>query len=314
MSIDHVSAVLALGPEVAGTNRMVLLVLAEAANSETNECWPGRPTIADRAGLKQLKYVDKASAALEEMGLIKVKVNGCPDERIPLNKRSNLYTVDLAVLVNFGGVHRAPPSDDDGRDAPARGGATRSGEGARRAPQTVSEPETEPELPLVGDADASSTVDGDNVEVVDEHAATVDALCELLATKVGEFQGSRPPITAKWRKDMDLLIRRGPLHVDPPEPATPDRITASINAVFADLATPEGKGRFCWAANIRSPYALRDHWVQMREAHRRLNTAQLGRAGQRIQRAGREALFLEALGNPDAGGEPQHLPLASGDD
>lgn len=120
MSIDHVSAVLRLPATICGTNRMVLFVLAEAANQDTDECWPSTATIAKRAGLCQERYVAKAVAALVDLGLIEVEPNGCPDHRIRPDRRPNLYrmTGDMALL--NGDARRAGSS-------PERGCATRSG-------------------------------------------------------------------------------------------------------------------------------------------------------------------------------------------
>lgn len=99
----------------------------------------------------------------------------------------------------------------------------------------------------------------------------VDTLCRLLADRVQEHQeGKRPPITKAWERDMDLLLRRGPLHQDKPEALPPDRVARAIEALFTVLAE-RGRDGFCWADQIRSPGALRDHWLQLATAVRRLN-------------------------------------------
>jgi hypothetical protein len=141
LSIDHVSKVLNLGPEVAGTDRLVLLVLAEAANAGTDECWPSVGTVAKRAGLRQAKYVQKALGSLQEKGLIEVDPNGCPDHRIRSDRRPNLYRMVGEMAVLDGGARRAGSSE--------RGGASRSNGGARRADTggrvAPPKPEGEPE-------------------------------------------------------------------------------------------------------------------------------------------------------------------------
>ncbi|MFZ4431574.1 MAG: hypothetical protein ACOYOQ_00105 [Microthrixaceae bacterium] len=93
----------------------------------------------------------------------------------------------------------------------------------------------------------------------------VARLCGLLADRIEAHRGARPKVTRKWVKDMDLLLRRGPLHRDTPEPLTGPEVEAFIGAVFDRLDTPSAKG-FCWADQVRSPHALRDHWDQIQLA------------------------------------------------
>lgn len=101
-------------------------------------------------------------------------------------------------------------------------------------------------------------------------------LCELLATRIEHYVGgSRPKITLKWKKDMDLLLRRGPSGIDTPEPLTAVKVHNTINAVFDDLAEPNDNG-FCWAKNVQSSSALRKHWVQMGLEQRRLKGISVG--------------------------------------
>jgi DNA-binding transcriptional ArsR family regulator len=114
----------------------------------------------------------------------------------------------------------------------------------------------------------------------------VTRLCDQLAEKVANQQdGRRPPITDRWRTDMRLLLERGPLHQDTPEPVGAEKVGATIDYVFEHLAEPQGRGGFCWAAQVRSPAALRDHWHQMADAARRLRAAQRGPTATAIDRA-----------------------------
>lgn len=140
------SAVLRLGPEVSGSERMVLFVLAEAANTDTDECWPSTATIARRAGLRQDRYVVKAVASLAERGLVEVDPNGCPDQRIRADRRPNLYRMLGPMAVAHGGARRAGSSDDTGGRDAHDGGARRAATGGRDAlPDPHVEPEQEPE-------------------------------------------------------------------------------------------------------------------------------------------------------------------------
>lgn len=64
---------------------------------------------------------------------------------------------------------------------------------------------------------------------------------------------------------MRLLLERGPLRCDNPTPQSPDVVERGIAFVFDQLADPGNDG-FCWADQIRSASALRDHWLQLVDA------------------------------------------------
>jgi len=100
----------------------------------------------------------------------------------------------------------------------------------------------------------------------DEHPERAE-LARLLASAVAAHRGTRPTITKRWLNDIGLLLRRGPKGIDgsPPDAAA---VAAMIDGVFTLLAEPDKKG-FCWADQIRSPHALRDHWDQLALALRR---------------------------------------------
>ena len=100
----------------------------------------------------------------------------------------------------------------------------------------------------------------------DEHPERAE-LARLLAAAVAAHRGTRPTITKRWLNDIGLLLRRGPKGIDgsPPDAAA---VAAMIDGVFTLLAEPDKKG-FCWADQIRSPHALRDHWDQLALALRR---------------------------------------------
>lgn len=124
--------------------------------------------------------------------------------------------------------------------------------------------------------------------VIDAHDSSIDDLCALLADAIERQRGgSRPKITKRWRDDMRKLLTRGPLHVDKPEPQTPAHVRATILAVFDRLAEPDAKRGFCWADQVRSPGALRDHWVQMREAYKRATVKSTGKGATTIERVAR---------------------------
>jgi hypothetical protein len=148
VSIAHVAAVLNLGPEVTGTARIVAVVLAEMANTDTDECWPSTATIRRRAGLRQDKYVTRAVQQLAELGLVHVDTQGCPDHRIRADRRPNLYRLTGALAVaHDGGARRAGAQGEltGVRDA-LDGGARRAVTGVRDAQaKPLVEPSLEPE-------------------------------------------------------------------------------------------------------------------------------------------------------------------------
>lgn len=101
--------------------------------------------------------------------------------------------------------------------------------------------------------------------------AEVEHLCEDLAQRVAAHRRTGvPAITQRWRVDMERLVRLGPLHGADLRPMTVARVHRALAVTFEQLADPGGDG-FCWADQIRSPYALRDHWHQIRLALERRN-------------------------------------------
>lgn len=101
--------------------------------------------------------------------------------------------------------------------------------------------------------------------ILDENHVEIVGLCDALADSVGDFLGSpkkRPKVTDRWIKDMRLLIERGPLGRDAPEPFEVQRIQRCMEILFTKMAEP-GRNGFCWAAQVRSPHALREHWDQI---------------------------------------------------
>lgn len=124
MSIQAVAMVLALGPEVRGAARLVLVSLANHAG-DTGECWPSTDTIAREAGCHP-DTVRDAVLWLVENGYIERDVQSAPDVRIPANRRPNLYRLTFHKVggVNdptqpvLGGVSHRP----GGGERPDQGG------------------------------------------------------------------------------------------------------------------------------------------------------------------------------------------------
>ena len=95
MSIQAVGAVLNIdADQLNGPPRFVLLVLSDHAGrrdgSEYLECWPSVARVAAQSALNE-QTVRRAIRWLVEEGWIFREVNAAPDDRIPQNKRPNLY-------------------------------------------------------------------------------------------------------------------------------------------------------------------------------------------------------------------------------
>jgi hypothetical protein len=100
---------------------------------------------------------------------------------------------------------------------------------------------------------------------------------------------------------MRLLVDRGWLRDEHAQPCPPAKVRASIDAVFDRLSTP-GRDGFCWAEQIRSPGALRDHWTQLAEAFRRQGASTMSAREARVVANGTVGRIEEALsvGRPGA--------------
>lgn len=138
----------------------------------------------------------------------------------------------------------------------------------------------------------ATTTETTKTETKDEgaDAPLVESLCDQLAAAI-EAHGTvkaRPAVTERWRRDMRLLVQRGPLRVEKAEAIPADRVGKAIAYVFEHLADPSSSG-FCWADQIRSPHALRDHWVQLLEAGHRQQTMTRGRVATMIDKHGRDS-------------------------
>ena len=112
---------------------------------------------------------------------------------------------------------------------------------------------------------------GRSLSTADDADVQAGILCRVLADAVEAHRGTRPSVGGRWMKDMALLLRRGPKGVDGTPPSI-EEVQAMIRDVFTRLSSPDKKG-FCWADQVRSAGALRDHWDQLSLALRRAKPA-----------------------------------------
>ena len=82
----------------------------------------------------------------------------------------------------------------------------------------------------------------------------VEALCAMLADLIASGVGRRPTITMKWRRDMRLLVQRGPTGFAP-QALDPSRVAAVLQVTFT-------AGTW-WADKVRDPGFLRKHWARI---------------------------------------------------
>ena len=260
------------GPKRLG-HRSVLMAIADRADIYGENARIDRSTIARRSA-RSRSWVNAVLRDLIADGWVEVVTPGGGRGHVAVYRLPGA----AAALTGKGPV-KGPVSDE-------KGAGFQTGKGP------VFEPIAEV-IPLISKTVKPTTVKNDGPS----HSDAVHALCELLADRVAALRhGARPAITARWLNDMRLLVERGPLHRDTPEATDPRKIETTIRFIFDEMAEPEGRGAFCWADQIRSPHALRDHWYQM------------ARAAENKLRARRSptAAILDRM-NPGAGSTP--LPV-----
>mgnify|MGYP001607309876 CR=1 FL=1 len=234
--------------------RSVLVTIADAANRDGQHAHPGQQAIVDGSLYSRGQVVAIINDLIAE-GWLQVEEQGGG------RGKATVY----AVVMTHRETVRSSDGFDEGNRAVAeekpRGGDE---ETARSGPlnRAVAPPLTS------GDADSNVVPTEDlNADVI----ASDDArrLCDLLADAIRDHRGGdgRPKVTSRWVKDMDLLLRRGPLHIEDASPLTASQVATAIIYTFEHLATPD-RGGFCWAKQIRSPAGLRDHYQQLRDARR----------------------------------------------
>jgi hypothetical protein len=247
--------------------RLVLMILADYADAEWST-FVGQDRLAAES-LVSKRTVQRILAEFEDRGLITRDERRRPDgyrtsDRITLHRFYSIETESQATPCH---VTSEPISRDNGTDL-------------RRQPE---QPQVTPGVHAEPSVEA--LVDP-SVETPSPLSADVARLCEMLADRVGQQQnGRRPSINRGWHQQMRLLIERGPLGRDQPEPISPDRVAATIRHVFEQMADPD-RGGFCWAAQVRSPEALRRHWDRMGVAVENIRKARRSPVDRALERMG----------------------------
>ena len=135
MSVQALSWVLEQSP-ARGTDRLVLLSLANHAHPDGSHAWPAVATIAREAGVSE-RSAQRALRSLEELGAIEPD-GRAPDERLRPDRRPVMYR----VLMPRGDTADTPLVSD--------GVTTTAPRGDTGVTQTVIEPSVENPLPPEG--------------------------------------------------------------------------------------------------------------------------------------------------------------------
>jgi len=80
---------------VRGNDRLVLLAIADAADSKGQNAWPAIETIAAMAGLSE-RTVQRSIRSLEQLGILTIERNAGGDHRVRVDRRPNRYGLMMA--------------------------------------------------------------------------------------------------------------------------------------------------------------------------------------------------------------------------
>lgn len=220
--------------ESRGTDRLVLLAIADHADDRGGSAYPSIAHLAEKCAVARTTVMH-AIERLEVLGELEVmrRHGSGSTYRIIMQPVRQTDQSDQSQ-------ERTSPSDGPVAETDQTGPPDGPDRSARRT-RNRQEP--------------STTVNSD---------PEIDRLCEVLADAV-ESHGKvgRPKVTDGWRIDMRRLVERGPTDLASPERIEPERVERAIDVLFSTLAKPTPSG-FCWADQVRSPGALRKHWTKIR--------------------------------------------------
>jgi hypothetical protein len=229
--------------------RLVLIAIADAANRDGENSQPGQDAVVE-ASLYSPGHVRRAIARLVEEGWLEVQEHAAPG-------RATTYRIPGVAEENA--AHSARRSEASTGTDGARTSRDSGGDGARTARAQTRAPTS------------TGNENEDLTPPTPPWGEEAVSLCEHLAERIEAFRPThlRPAVTDRWRKDMQLLLDRGPTGIATPSPLGPERVRRAIDVVFDRLASPEGARGFCWAAQIESPGGLRSKWNRLANAARR---------------------------------------------
>jgi Helix-turn-helix domain len=153
VSVESIARALAPRPGLTPTQKLVLIGIAN--HDGDGGAWPSVATLAGYAQVGP-RQVQKVVAALVELGLVTVEVNAGGNDKTPVDRRPNRYTLHLD------GVSPGSPRPDErgvAEDVP-RGVAEFADGVSPGSPEPSIEPSEEPSnLPPTADAVAREIVD-----------------------------------------------------------------------------------------------------------------------------------------------------------
>lgn len=121
--------------DVRGTDKLVLIGLANHADPHGRNAWPAVSTLAVYASVDK-RNVQRALTRLEDAGLVAVERNAGGNHDTPSDRRTNRYTLSMDGVAPVPPRGVTPPRERGGASAIPRGGAGAT----RTVPKTIKEP------------------------------------------------------------------------------------------------------------------------------------------------------------------------------
>ena len=143
MSIESMSWVLNYAP-VSGTDKIILLGIANHADDRGKNAWPSVATLARYANVSE-RAVQQSLHKLREAGHLRVIPNAGGTGKTRSDRRPNLYEL---TFLKADGTHYASPRDtDNGAKSSAQRGEVGFADGVKQAsPEPSLEPSGEPSV------------------------------------------------------------------------------------------------------------------------------------------------------------------------
>lgn len=268
------------GPQnIAGTDLLVLLALADHADDRGGSCYPKITRLAERCRVSD-RTVQRSLRTLEQAGYIR----RLSDEYLPpalqqrdRRYRPNAYEIIVAHLTQ--GRHddapdsSPPPGDSRGRQPvtaeSGRGDAADTSGATHPSPRgdTVDAPGATPASPRTPTGTVreppTNVADATASDVCDPHAEPLARRFAALAAQLGhDVPQEDTPQWRRWVAAMHRLLRYGPEEA-PTQPQPAERIEFVLDWWAHDVRDGD-KGEFPgWAIVVRCPQKLRVKWTQM---------------------------------------------------